>query len=107
MDGPRWFDGLRAPVRTRFFDLFSRTVATKDGRRILGDGLRDLTTPGRLPPSAELPRHEYPELARAEQVDAIDDRNSSNQHDNGCKQSKPEKTFRQSAWNEADGRHRI
>jgi hypothetical protein len=49
----------------RFVELFRKTVGAKDGRRILGDSLRGLTVPGRLPPCAELPRSEYPELGRA------------------------------------------
>jgi hypothetical protein len=64
MAPPRWVAGLRDPVRTRFFDLFSKTVGARQGRRILGDGLKGLTVTGRLPPAAEPPP--YPELGRAE-----------------------------------------
>jgi len=63
MAASRWFAGLRTPLRTRFFDLFIKTLSTKDGKQILVDGLRGLTVAGRLPPSPGLPRSEYPELA--------------------------------------------
>ena len=55
----RWLSELRTPVRARFLDLFSKTVATNEGRRIIADNLRGLTVPGRLPPSADLPPAEH------------------------------------------------
>lgn len=63
MAASRWFGGLRRSARTLVLDLFGKTIATGDGRRILTDNLRGLTVPARLPPPAPLPSFGYGRLA--------------------------------------------
>jgi hypothetical protein len=64
----RWLSVLRTPVRARFLDLFNKTVATGEGRRIITDNLRGLTVPGRLPPPAALPPGEHSAAAPTREI---------------------------------------